>query len=574
MTVPADPRGIDERLRARIERVYGEAAAPEILGRLLPMLAPADGDGRLPWDEREVVLITYGDSLRSLGVPPLASLGRFLERYLLGYVSTVHILPFFPYSSDDGFAVIDYRRVNPMLGSWDDIAQIGDRFRLMFDFVLNHVSSRNRWFTDFLARSGPGRDFFVEVDPEADVSGIVRPRVRPLLAGFNTEDGERFVWATFGEDQLDLDFTNPDVLVEMIDVFLDYLRRGAGIVRLDAVAFLWKRLGTACIHLGETHEIVKLFRDVADHVRPGTVVLTETNVPHDENVSYFGASDEAQMVYQFALPPLLLHALFRGTSEFLTAWARDLDDPPPGCTFLNFTASHDGIGMRGAEGILPPAELSLLADGLAGFGAYVSARDLGSGRKAVYEINTTWFDACKGTDAGADELQTERFLASQLMALALRGVPALYIHSLTATPNDLRAVDQTGRLRAINRHRWDAHALERLLEDPGTPQSVCLKALTAALDVRKSVPAFHPDAAQRVLELGSDVFAFERGPWGALEGLVTVIANVTAGTIGIPSRALPEHARRPVRDLLTAESLDLGRDDLRLTPYRVVWLAS
>jgi len=118
------------------------------------------------------------------------------------------------------------------------------------------------------------------------------------------------------------------------------------IARLDAVAFLWKELGTNCLHLPETHELVKLFRDVCEIVAPRAIILTETNVPHAENVSYFGQGDEAHMVYQFSLPPLLLHAFITGNGQYLTHWASGLEPPPAGCTFFNFTASHDGVGVR------------------------------------------------------------------------------------------------------------------------------------------------------------------------------------------------------------------------------------
>ena len=557
------------RIGERLERLYGRERGAETHARLRPLLEPLRERARPLWDERDVVLIAYGDTFSRRGVRPLAALREFARTRLADAVSVVHVLPFFPFSSDDGFAVIDYRTVHPMLGDWDDIAALGDDFGLMFDFVLNHVSSRSRWFTDFLACDGPGKDYFIEVDPDTDVSGIVRPRVRPLLAGFDTEQGEKFVWATFGEDQIDLDFSNPDVLVEMVDVFVDYLRRGARIVRLDAVAFLWKRIGTPCIHLDETHEVVKLLRDVADCVSPGTVLLTETNVPHAENLSYLGDGDEAHMVYQFALPPLVLHALWRGTSHWLSRWAETLEAPGAGRTYLNFTASHDGIGMRPAEGLLPMAEIDELIDGMRRSGAYVSARDLGGGRKAVYEINTTWFDALKTTAEGADAYQIARTLCSQLIAVALRGVPALYAHTLTATPNDHRAVDQTGRLRAVNRHRWDLGVLDRLLDDPSTPQGDVFAHLVRALAIRRSEPAFHPDGAQEVIDMGERVFAFSReAPAGGRR--VSVVANVTAAAVVV---ANPRAGDAAQVDLLTGSRVARDEAHVELGPYQVVWLA-
>ena len=569
MTVAAtDPRA--ERILQRLTRIYGSSVAQATLPRLLDRIRVADGNGQPLWSERDVALITYGDSICRGGEPPLRTLGRFLRERLDDCIEVVHILPFFPYSSDDGFAVVDYRRVNPMLGDWADIESIAGEFDLMVDLVLNHVSSRSMWFTEFLARSGRGANFFIEVDPESDVSEVVRPRVRPLLAGFNTEDGEKFVWATFGEDQIDLNFANPEVLLEMIDIFQEYLRRGARVVRLDAVAFLWKRLGSACIHLDETHEVVKLLRDVAELVAPGTIVLTETNVPHHENISYFGDCDEAHAVYQFALPPLLLHALFTGDATYLSHWARSLEPPPAGCTFINFTASHDGIGMRPAEGLLPGYEIERLIEGMRRVGAYASSRDLGGGRKAVYEINTTYFDACRLSEGGEDGYQLERFLCSQLLMLSLQGIPAIYIHSLTATPNDHLSVDQTGHLRSVNRHRWQIETLDRLIDTQGTVQQAVYAALTDAIRLRRTVKAFHPDTGQRVLTTQRGLFAFVRTPQSG--PAVTVIANV--GSRRVDTDVDPaETAAEMFCDLLTGRVYEAG-SRIELMPYQAAWLSS
>lgn len=571
------PSGGDarDRIEQRLAFLYGADRAPDLRDRILARLDAANCSPHAPWSEQDVVLITYGDTLTRRGRRPLVALAEFLDQRLAEAVSTVHILPFFPFSSDDGFAVIDYRRVHPLLGDWEDIEAINQNFDLMFDFVLNHVSARSAWFSAFLACKGHGKDYFVEVDPEADVTGIVRPRVRPVLAGFETQEGKKFVWATFGEDQLDLDFTNPDLLYEMIDIFVDYLERGAHIVRLDAVAFLWKRLGTSCVHLAETHEVVKLLRDIAEMVAPGTLLLTETNVPHAENISYFGAGDEAHMIYQFALPPLLLHCLWRGSSASLTAWAAALEPVAKGCTYLNFTASHDGIGMRPVEGLLADDEIQHLIEGLRSSGAFVSTRDLGGGRKAVYEVNTTWFDALKACAQGSEHLQLARFLCSQLIVLALEGVPALYLHTLTATPNDIEAVDQTGHLRAVNRHTWELEVLDKLLDTPETIQHEAFHRLTDALKARRATGAFHPDAPQRILQLGDAVFAFERGEVdGASRERVLVLANVTDSvvTVANPLAAQGDAEPHRVPDLLSDIFVARRAGKIELGPYQVLWL--
>lgn len=565
------PAALQSRIAARLAALYGPEGAKEANERLLERLAQSGSGGTAPrWSERDVLLITYGDSITERGQVPLQTLRTFLETHVAGLISTVHLLPFYPFSSDDGFAVVNYDMVNPMLGDWDDVAAFTQRFDLMFDLVLNHVSSRSRWFKDFIGNVAPGRDYFHVVDEEHDLSKVVRPRVKPLLANFETEDGPKSVWATFSEDQIDLNFENPDVMLEMLGVLQRYLERGARWVRLDAVAFLWKQIGTSCIHLPETHEAVKLMRDVAEWLKPGCVILTETNVPHAENVSYFGAGDEAHVVYQFSLPPLLLHAMHTGNARYLTEWAAQLAPPPPGCTFLNFTASHDGVGLRPAEGLLPPEEIDLLVAGMQRAGGYASARDLGNGKRAVYELNITYFDALRGTSERNDDgLQVERFVASQLIAMSLQGVPALYIQSLVATHNDHERVDATGHFRGINRSKWALHDAEAAITTEGTKEQRVFVGISHGLSARRAQSAFHPEAPQRVLDLGGALFACLRGEGG--EAPLLVLANVTSAAVQVGldlPRLLPGEGTP--RNLLAGDVEVEGLTTL--LPYQVAWI--
>ncbi|MGO0307451.1 alpha-amylase family glycosyl hydrolase [Endozoicomonas acroporae] len=257
----------------------------------------------------------------------------------------------------------------------------------MTDLVINHVSRESLWFADFVSGIQPGRDHFIEEDPSTDLTMVTRPRNSPLPVPTQTRRGTRHVWATFSEDQIDLNFKNPDVLIKMVDIVLFYLARGTSVVRLDAIAFLWKKLNTACVHLPETHAMVKVMRLIIEQVRPGALLITETNVPDPENFSYFARGDEAHLVYQFALPPLILHAPNRGTEKYLAHWARALPEYPEGCTTLNFTASHDGIGLRPLEGLVPDSEVAELVDSMHRFGGFVSVRTLQDQSEKPYEIN-------------------------------------------------------------------------------------------------------------------------------------------------------------------------------------------
>jgi len=553
---PDQYRQISNRVMGLVER-YGK-------------LTHSDDDSL--WSERDVLLIAYGDSILSPDKKPLAVLDRFLKKYVGETVSGVHILPFFPYSSDDGFSVVDYRVVNPELGDWRDIKKLSRRYRLMFDLVINHVSRESLWFYDFVANMAPAKDYFIQLPPDTDVSQVTRPRNSPLLVPVTTRRGMLHVWATFSEDQIDVDFRNPEVLLEYLDILLLYIRNGARIIRLDAIAFLWKELGSSCIHLKETHEVVKLIRDLMAYVAPDSILLTETNVPHAENLSYFGDGDEAHMVYQFSLPPLTLHALNRGTAQHLTHWASSLGELPPHCSYFNFTASHDGIGLRALEGILDRREVDGLIDCMHGFGGFVSMKANANGEDSPYEINISLFDALQGTRRGPDQWQVNRFICSQAIMLGLQGIPGIYIHSLLATPNDLHGVEVSGRTRSINRKRWQYKELKELLGNPHTPNHEVFTWLKQLLNIRKSEPCFHPDNPQQVVEINNSLFAFIRTDRNTGKQLFAIYNVTTAPQqINLPNR--PELTDKPVWfDLVTQSELADILPCTTLKPYQFAWL--
>ncbi len=553
---PDNYQQVSKRVMGLIER-YGKlaTAAPEGL-----------------WSEQDIILITYGDSILMEGKHPLQALRNFLRSHVEDAVKGVHILPFFPFSSDDGFSVIDYRVVNPVLGDWRDVKKLSNDYRLMFDLVINHVSRESLWFYDYVANLPPAKDYFIELPQETDVSQVTRPRNSPLLVPVTTRRGMLHVWATFSEDQIDVNFANPEVLLEYLDILLLYIRNGARIVRLDAIAFLWKQLGTSCIHLNETHEVVKLIRDLMAYVAPGSILLTETNVPHQENISYFGNGDEAHMVYQFSLPPLTLHALNRGTSQHLTRWAQSLGDLPPHCTYFNFTASHDGIGLRGLEGILDRHEIDELIECMHRFGGFVSMKANADGQDTPYEINISLFDALQGSRRGPDQWQINRFLCSQGIMLGLQGVPGIYIHSLLATPNDLHGVEVTGRTRSINRKRWNYEELVGQLDNPHTPNHEVFNTLKHLLRIRKQEPCFHPDNPQEIIEINHSLFAFIRTDKERGEPLFAIY-NVTAAPqqINLPLR--PDLTDKPIWfDLVSQEELPDILPCTTLKPYQFMWL--
>lgn len=568
-------------IRRRLARVYGIEEADILLDRLYRMVGRYGVGAQLNQNSpnltaRDVVLITYADMVKSSSEEqsPLGALKEFCTARLKGAVSAIHILPFYPWTSDDGFSVVDYREVSPDYGTWDDVSKLGEEFELMFDLVLNHCSSKSPWFKEYVSGVEPGLNYIMEGNPKTDLSMVVRPRSTPLLTPYQTRKGERHVWTTFSADQVDLDWTSPDLLFEFLDIILYYVSIGCKILRLDAVAFLWKKIGTDCLHLPETHEIIKLIRNFLEVVAPDVVILTETNVPHAENISYFGKGDEAHAVYQFSLPPLLLHGLLRGTSEHLTDWATNLAPPPKGCHFLNFTASHDGVGVRPLEGILPHDEILGLADEIRQKGGFVSMRRMEDGSESPYELNSTYFSAL--SDPKNEEMGMARFQCSQAVALAMKGIPAVYFHSLCGTPNDLDGYKVTKRNRTVNRKKWTQDELNQLLDDQETLPAQIFSWYSRTLRMRAGCPAFHPEAPQEILNFGSDLFAVRRD---STDGGLSVIClfNFTSedskiSDMSLLSSLFPEGK---ARDLISGGEIAWGKKDaLTLRPYQAVWLST
>ncbi|MEN8750749.1 sugar phosphorylase, partial [Marivita sp.] len=515
---------------------------------------------------------TYGNSIVDGVHKPLDLLNDFLRRYLKGVVDGVHILPFFPFTSDDGFAVTDYMAVNPQLGDWPDINRIASEFKLMSDLVLNHVSSQGTWFNAYRQGQPPYDRFFFEADPSDDLSMVVRPRTTPLLQEIETKNGMRHVWCTFSHDQIDLDFRNPDVLIEFLRIIRTHIDNGVQIIRLDAVAFLWKEAGSPSIHLPQTHAIVKLIRLLCDYALEPIVLLTETNVPKAENLSYFGKRDEAHVIYNFPLPPLILHALLSGSANNLDKWQRSMPPAPLGCAYLNFTASHDGIGMRPAEGLLSTEDQAAMIKAVKAAGGLVSMRALPDGGEAPYELNTTYFAALAQTFDGPDECHIDRFFCSQTIVMSLEGIPAFYIHSMLATPNDGEAVERRGMNRAINRHRWDYDALHLHLVDESTVHSKVLQGLKDRLKIRQNQSAFHPNATQFTVNTGdARIFGIWRQSLDRQQSIFA-LHNVSKDTVILPVSTLNIIADEDWRDLLSGEVVP--DEDIVLAPYQCRWISN
>lgn len=572
------PNILEQRLAAHLKLIYPEVDANELALQCLQTfdISPDVGSPephRNLWNQSDVMMITYGDSIKRDAQTPLHTLTEFLDNRIKEMVSTVHILPFFPFTSDDGFSVMDYTSVNPSLGSWTDITGICDRYKVMGDLVINHCSARSRWFENFKAGLNPGADYFVEIPPGTDLSAVVRPRTSPLLREVQTVNGEKHVWCTFSQDQVDLNFANPNVLLEIAGIIKLYLDYGIKWFRLDAVAFLWKVPGTNCINLPQTHEVIRLLRLLIEHHTPEAVVITETNIPNAENLSYFGNANEAHLIYNFSLPPLLINSLVTGSCQHLKQWLMTMPPAQNGTTYLNFIASHDGVGLRPAEGLLTDWELETLIGTMQRFGGCVSSRATTEGKAKPYEINISLWDALSGTvNAGPDEWQFARYICACAVMVAIEGVPAFYIHTLLGTENDQQRVEHTGSFRSINRHIWDADQLEQKLEGD-THHARVFSTLTSLLNIRRAQKAFHPNATMFTLHTGDQIFAFWRQSIDRRQSIFAIY-NLSDQPQSLQLSELNLTMNDSWIDLITGDRFEDRYGHLKLMPYQFVWLSN
>ena len=588
------PDNFREKILTKLSRLYGEDTAKEYMPELEricrvyyaykteEMLERTKTlDPKNLFTEEDVILITYGDLIREEGASPLTTLSKFCGLYLKQTINTLHILPFFPYSSDRGFAIEDFETVDPELGSWKDIEDLASRYKLMFDGVINHVSSKSRWFQRFLDGTPHYKDFFISYDSYDDLtseerSAIFRPRTTDILTKFHTIDGEKHIWSTFSKDQIDLNYKNPEVLVRVIEILLLYARKGAVIIRLDAVTFLWANPGTSCANLEETHMIVKVFRDILDLVAPHVSIITETNIPHEDNISYFGnGSDEAHMVYNFALPPLVLHTFYTKDTTRLNEWAESLKPPSETTAYFNFLDSHDGVGLMAVKDLLSHDEIQFIIRRAREHGGYISYKTDKDGQEVPYEINITWFNAlCREDGTPHTDLQVDIFIASRAMALALQGVPGIYLHSFFGTRNDIDVVSCPISKREVNRKALDYNTLTKAIDDPDTLTSKIIRKLNSIISLRTKQSAFHPNGAQKILKVKPEIFAVLRTSPNEDQHILSLI-NITDDEIqiAIPLREV-QVLKQEWYDLISQDKHTFKDENISLTlkPYDIVWL--
>ncbi|HFK7640395.1 TPA: sugar phosphorylase [Listeria monocytogenes] len=548
------------QIEVKLRKIYQAAYQPAYLEKMLACAENYSNNTRGSIDtisEKNVYLIAYGDSIFEKNKHPLQTLNEFLQEYAQDVITDVHLLPIFPSTSDDGFSVTDYKQIDEQLGDWDDVQKMSENFRVMLDFVANHMSKSNDWFKRFSDNEAPYNQFFIEKDSQFDYKNVTRPRTSPL---FHKYENGKELWTTFSEDQLDLNVRNIDCLVALTDVLLFYASKQATSIRLDAIGFLWKTSGTTCMHLPETHEIISLWRLLIDELYPNLQIITETNVPHEENISYFGdGENEANMVYQFPLPPLVLHTFTCHDTTKLSKWAKSISQVSDTATYFNFLASHDGIGMRPATGILSDEEINSLVQKAVQNGGQVSYKDNADGTQSVYELNINYGEALQNLDEDTtEELVTKKIIAAHSILLTLQGVPAIYYHSLLGSKNDLVGYEESGINRRINREKLEKNQLVHELKTD-TYRKTIFTSLKKLVQIRRNHTAFSPFATQEILDLGPDVFAIKRESEGeCIYGIINVTSHDISKKVAFSGTNLL--ANQPVTS------------ELELTAYEVVWI--
>lgn len=548
------------RIKERLQFLYGDRSE-EIYPEIQKLIEKWKGKikNSYPWvDKNDAILITYGDGIKKEGKAPLYALKMFLDEKMENTISGVHLLPMFPYTSDDGFSVQDFREINPNLGTWEDIEALGENYDLMFDAVINHASKSSAYFQGFLKGEDKYKNFFIAADPNGDYISVTRPRALPLLTEFETAEGKKYVWTTFSEDQIDFNYKEPKVLLEILDILLFYASKGARFLRFDAIGFAWKEQGTTCMHLPQTHELIKLMREVLEECVKGCTIITETNVPHKENISYFGdGTDEAGLVYQFPLPPLTLYSYISGNGEKLTNWAASLEPTSEHTTYFNFLASHDGIGVRPVEDILTEEERQQMIDAVYERGGQVGFRTATDGKEIPYELNINYLDAVAGNEKD-ENVMVRKFMGSQCILLSLMGVPGIYYHSILGSRNCYRDYEESGIKRRINREKLDFDKLSEELEGDSLRRKVLLR-YKELLKIRKEQKAFSPNSAQEVLRIHPSVFALIRGE---KDERILVLINVSDKKLSL---TVPHKGT----DLLSGEKTNT---ELSMEPYEYRWI--
>lgn len=424
----------------------------------------------------QIMLITYPDSMGK----NLKELSEILDEHFRNIIGGLHILPFFPSSADRGFAPKTYDIVDPAFGDWKDIRELADRYYLMFDFMINHVSRSSAYFQDFMAKKDQSpyremfiryRDFWPQGEPtpqEVDLIYKRKPRAPYIDVRFDDGTSEK-IWCTFDEEQVDLAVNTETTRKFIRNTIRNMADNGASVVRLDAFAYAVKKPGTNCFFVEpETFDLLGFCRDTAQE--KGAEILPEIH----ENYSIQKKLEEKNYwVYDFALPMLLLHAIYTGTNKNLLHWLQI-------CPRKQFTTldTHDGIGVVDVKGLMTQEQIHQTTEYLFSKGANVKKayNTLAYHNLDVYQLNCTYYSALGDND--------DAYLLARAIQFFAPGIPQVYYVGLLAGKNDIELLEKTKVGRNINRHYYSKDEIEREVKRP------LLKKMYEIMRFRNSFPAF------------------------------------------------------------------------------------
>lgn len=435
--------------------------------------------------KNEAMLITYSDSLGK----NMKDLKFVLETYFKESIGGVHLLPFFPSTGDRGFAPSDYTTVDPDLGSWEDVDALGEKYYLMFDFMINHISRESKFFQDFKKNheNSPYKDMFIRVHEffppgrptQEDIDLIYKRKDKAPFQTVHFEDGTtEEVWNTFGEEQIDLD-VNKAIVKEFIrETIKDMASHGCSLIRLDAFAYAVKKLDT------NDFFVEPEIWDLLDEVRAEAAKYQVELLPeiHEHYSIQMKIADHDYFVYDFALPMVVLFSLYSGKANRLANWLKM--SPMKQFTTLD---THDGIGVVDARDLLTDEELDYTSEQLYKVGANV--KRVYSSEKYnnldIYQINSTYYSALGNDDSS--------YLLSRILQCFAPGIPQIYYVGLLAGENDIELLEATKEGRNINRHYYTLEEIENEVERP------VVKQLLSLLRFRNTSKAFDLEGKFEIL---------------------------------------------------------------------------
>ena len=475
--------------------------------------------------KNQVQLITYVDRLTGGGFTELIQL---LKGPLKGIFGGIHVLPFFDPidGADAGFDPTDHLKVDPRIGNWKQVKNLSQQLDVMADIIVNHVSSDSPAFQDYLEK-GVASDYnglfltFDDVFPmgatETQLMSIYRPRPGFPLSRYTMQDGsERLIWTTFTPKQIDINVYHDKGKAYLDAILKLYQSAGITMVRLDAAGYAIKKAGTSCFMIPETFAFIHDFSNQAK--KKGIEVLVEI---HSYFQTQIEIAKQVSYVYDFALPPLLLHALFKGTGRYLHRW---LELSPRNCVTVLDT--HDGIGVVdiGSEGnrpgLVPDEDIDFMVE-------TIHENTGGESRKAtgaaasnldLYQVNCTYFDALARNEGD--------YILARAIQFFVPGIPQIYYAGFLAETNDMELLAKTGTGRDINRPYIDQSRLPIILERP------VVQRLIKLIRFRNDHPAFQ--GKFRITPSGDETYRFT---WNHLNAMAELIVNFTDKKSTIRSRS-------------------------------------